>query len=254
VNTGDKDLDTFLYLMLILFGAVVIIFVGLYVALPAAIIYGIYQTYKWFTKPPPVTTEELYRQSQITYFPTEQEFTNNFGTKLSKVWKTTEACDPILHALASCTLQLYKNENLASAPMRVFERGTREEARYRDELIAHADRAYDPLPIIDAMHTTLLASFTAYINALPPMAYAKTSDAMFRVSLLDAIPDLNTTVQNVILPFCPENINVFKGVKQTFTNNVATVTENKSKAILPIDYKGDDVVDAYSGYTASPAF
>ena len=217
----------------------------MYFVIPAAIIYGVYLVYKWYTKPPPITTEELYRQSQITYFPTPEQFTNNFGQQLSRLWPNTEACDPILYAIASCTLQLYTNENLAGAPMRVFEQGTREEARYRDELIAHADRAYDPLPIIDAMHTTLLASFTAYINALPPMAYSKTSDAMFRVSLQDAMPDLNTTVQNVILPFCSDNINVFKGVKRTFTNNVATVTENKSKAILPIDYKGNDVVDAY---------
>ena len=245
MNTGDKHLDTFLLLMLILFGAVVIIFVGLYVALPAAVIYGIYQTYKWFTKPSPITTEELYRRSQITYFPTEQDFTNNFGTKLSKLWKTTEACDPILHAIASCTLQLYKNENLSNAPMRVFAHGTHEEARYRDDLIAQAKIAYDPLPLIEEMHTTLLTTFSTYINALPPMAYTKTSNAMFRVSLQDAIPNLNTIVQNVVLPFCTDNLNAFKRVKEAFTNNVVTVTDNKSKAVLPIDYKGDDVVDAY---------
>src|SRR5437016_2301236 len=171
MNTGDKDLDLFLKLILILFGGVVVIFIGFYVVLPASIIYGIYSAYKWYTKPPPVTTEELYCQSRITYFPTDQEFTSNFGAKLSKVWKTTEACDAVLDVLVSCTLQLYRNENLAGAPLRVFERGTREEARYRGELIAQANRAYDPLPLIEAMHATLLASFRAYIDALPPIAY-----------------------------------------------------------------------------------
>jgi hypothetical protein len=78
MNTGSKELDLFLLLMLILFGGVVIIFVGLYVALPAVIIYGIYSAYKWYTKPAPITTEELYRQSQITYFPQPIEFTEMF--------------------------------------------------------------------------------------------------------------------------------------------------------------------------------
>ncbi len=196
-------------MLLLCVGAV---FIGL-VVIPLLICFGIYCFYHWYTKPPPVTTQELYRQSQITYFPTAEDFTSNFGPQLSKVWETTEACDPILHAIASCTLQLYRNENLAGVPMRTFASGTREEARYRDELIAHAGRAYDPLPVIEAMHATLKASFTAYINALPPIAYTKTSSAMFRVSLQDTIPNLNTVVQNVVIPFCSENITVFKGVK-----------------------------------------
>jgi hypothetical protein len=203
------------------FGALLLVIAGLffamYVVIPAAIIYGIYLAYKWYTKPPPATTEELYRQSTITYFPTPEQFTNNFGQQLSSLWPHTEACDPILYVIASCTLELYKNENLAGAPMRVFEQGTREEARYRDELITQANRAYDPLPVIETMHAILTASFTAYINALPPMAYAKTSDAMFRVSLQDAIPNLNATVQNVVFPFCTDNLFVFKGVKPSWS-------------------------------------
>jgi hypothetical protein len=244
MNTGDKDLDTFLYLMLILFGGVVIIFIGLYVVLPAAVIYGIYQTYKWFTKPPPATTEELYRQSQITYFPEPVKFTEQFMVKFSTANAPHQWPRTIIDAMVSTTHQLYKNENLAGAPMRVFEKGTREEARYRDQLIAQANRAYDPLPLIETMHAVLTRSFQAYINSLPSIALTKTSDAMFRVALQDAIPNLNTAVQNVVLPFCAENITVFKGVKEAFTNNVVTVSENK-KSILPTDYKGTQVVDSY---------
>ena len=80
MKTGDKDADLFLWgIGLMLLFVLGVAFAGL-IVLPALIIWGLYAAYKWYTKSPPATIQQLYVQHQNTTLPTENDYYDCQGT------------------------------------------------------------------------------------------------------------------------------------------------------------------------------
>ncbi|MGI8568032.1 MAG: hypothetical protein ACR2KT_02575 [Methylocella sp.] len=248
--TNQNAADIFVVSFVVMIASVAFIVFGIYVALPCAIVFGIYKLFQYLTRPKPPTTQELYEHAQVTYFPSDADFTKNLMEKLLED-DTWDECptDAILDNIINISRQLYRSENLALTPILAPREGTLEEARYRDQLINQSTRATNPLAIIDLIQSTLIASINVFIKALPPAAFTE-DEPKYTIPLKDTLLNLPKLVQEITYPFFQQSLydaGLFKGLRQRLIANGDAV--NEKKVVMPQDYKGDDIIGTYLGGT-----
>ncbi len=109
--------DIFVVSIVVMIASVAFITVSVYVALPCLLIFVLYKLITYKPKPKPPTTQQLYEQAQVTYFPSDADFTNNFVEKMvdDDGWECPT--DDIIDRIINMARELYRSENLALTPM-----------------------------------------------------------------------------------------------------------------------------------------
>jgi hypothetical protein len=249
--------DPILTFIVIVIGAflaiTVVVFAGIFIGIPVALIFIAYFFFRWASKPTELSVQELYERTPSS-FPTDERFLDAFLDRVIEdgnvpVW-------PITSEIAEIVGKLYSGEGLEKEPLPVYAKGSVEEARFKDRLLAYRRKAANSEETIQTIADTLFDAYSALRNHLPPLARDERyvlSDGPkppLTVPLVEAIPDIGSTVRDLSASFQSsrvQELGLFTALRQTLVDNYLATAGRSSEPIPPDRCKSRarDLVHAY---------
>ncbi len=230
----------------------VIILMGLFVLFPLAIIFVAIAFIKW-QKRQPVPTAALHEQISPV-FPDEETFVSQLIDRILTFPRYP--CFPLFEALVQAGAALYRAEEMLVKPMRLYPKGSAEEARYRDTLIAYQRKAAEPGVTLEVFLRTLCVAFETLIALLPDLATTDrletANTSLFHAELEPLLASKADAVKALSEPFFDAlalEIPVFANLRKQLRENEIEASLNSRTVVAPENYKGNDIVGAYLGGT-----
>jgi hypothetical protein len=225
---------TFLILSMALLIALLVSWIAL-IAIPAYVFYRLYtENPKRLERLAREETEVLYNHAlKGSVQLTEAEI----GAALSQHWPPDMPV-PLRIQLLDIGRAIFAGEGLSpDIPPLPALCNTIEGARYRDMLARTGQARSDRVMVMSALEV-ISQSLATIADAVPPI------EGDMLVEVTQFVHPLGNAVQNVIAPFFADNDYMhFKDLRQRLDANLAAT--HRTNPVYPIDYKGDDVVDAY---------
>jgi hypothetical protein len=219
-------------------GIVLAVTVGVFIAIPVAIIYVAYLLFTHLPHQRSNSTAHLLEQVNKAQWPTFEEFFDAFLDRL--VHDDDQTVWPVTREICASVAALYSSENFEKMPVLVFPSGSIEEGRYRDRILSFQKRAADPQRAIQIFSNIVFEAISALKKELPPIAKDKrylTSDSPeppLSIPLIDVIPDISKTIDQLIAPFFKDQaieLDYFAALKRILTEKAETKTTNAREIV-----------------------
>lgn len=253
---------------LFIIGAALVAFAlvaGAFIVVPIVAVLGIAKGVHWYVNRP-VPTDELRAETQqrvvAANFPTPEQFHEQHLARLIEAIRDDPPVLPIVTAMVGISDDLYRAEDLSNPLPPIAPRGTIEEGRYRDALIAYQRKSADAPKTLETISETLGTAYARFAATLPPIA--KTTPAEFSddaapppfatFPLIDVLPNPAHSVMSLVSPFFKDettDLGLFAKLRRQLETNAQEVSGNSSvtaeKVILPADFEGTprDLAFAY---------
>lgn len=209
--------------------------------------------------------DEARRLAERRSFPTPREFTDALFERLAETELTKLPDLDVLSSLFAVAEVLYEAEGFTidTIPPPPPQPSLIEDSRYQDLLTPHIAKVSHP-DALTLCEGAISASIIAFVTQLPAIAMtpADGSDRppLFKVRLLDVAGHAGNMVEQLVLPFCGEElkkVGLFAGLRQQLDQNLWSVSgatskdAAPSKLVWPPDYRGtpDETVSAYLRHT-----
>jgi hypothetical protein len=231
----------------------VIIFAGIFIFIPLAVIWVAVLVIRYLNRPPPPpSTAHLHEQTQVLLFPDNEVFAKDLFDAFFKLTPNGVPNYEIFIQLVHVTRELYNRECFTVPPLQHTFAGTMEEARYRDFLLEHTRKTRDPQQTLQLFKGALCTSYLDFMRHLPHHLITQDLDpdappASFNVPLKDVLPNVGKVISDTVLPFFDaplRELGLFKDLRRTLEERQAAASPTKN-LVMPEDYKGGNVVETY---------
>lgn len=259
-RSSDPGINVAIAVLLIL-AAIILFAIGLAVALPLVIAIGAgYGIYRYVNRPV-ATVDILARTEQRAIsanFPSIEQFGEAHVERvLDAMLERPPPAYSIFSAMMQISRVLYIAENFGNPLPPVPPKGTIEEGRYRDMLVAHQKKTADAPKALAAFAGALSDAYLAFIDDLPPIArvdrevFGQTDEwtPFATFPLKDLLPQPGKAVEDLISPLFAEpatELGLFQGLRRQIDRNVSQAFAVQ-EAPLPSAFEGsaDEVIRSY---------